>query len=129
MKPNDYIIIIEDESPAQRIARTGEKHSKRNHPQRQHKVAFVDVVETVNGENVRLKNDKTAEFDNQGVETAASRSQRAARGEPTRRALIAPQNVFALPKGMQATIDWVSLDSQTLNALELYDRGVRQSRG
>lgn len=118
MRSGDYIIIIDDESPAQRVERTREKTSKRHMPSRTHWVAHPDVVDKVTGGKVKLKIDTGAEFDTKGRETAASRSSRANRGEPTRKALLCPRDVFQLPRGMEATISWVSLDSATLAAIQ-----------
>jgi hypothetical protein len=118
MRTGDYILIIEDESPAQRVERTREKASKRKAPSRTHYVAHADVVDKVTNKKVKLKIDKTAEFDDKGTETAASRSGRANAGEPARKALICPRDVFQLPRGMEATVAWVSIDSATLAAIQ-----------
>ena len=129
MKPNDYIIIIDEESPSQRVNRTGEKHSKRHTPSRTHQVAMLDVIDKVSNKKVKLKIDKDAEFDDKGVETKASRDKRIAKGEPPRKAYLASPDFFPLPTGMQAKINWVSLDDVTLTAIKAYDKGVRESRG
>ena len=123
MKPNDYIIIIDEESPQQRVNRTGEKHSKRNHPSRTHSVAMLDAVDKVTGKKAKLKIDKDAEFDSDtGDETPQSRAKRVARGEPPRKAYRCPRDIFQLPRGMEATIRWVSLDSDTIKAIKKYDQ-------
>jgi hypothetical protein len=130
MQPGDYIIIVEDESPAQRVLRTGEKVSKRRQPSREHKVAFIDTVDKVNNKKVNLKNDVDAEFSaDSGEEIKASRGKREKVKAPTRRAYLASPAFFPLPTGMQAKIGWVSLDETTLTAIKSYDKTVRASRG
>jgi len=129
MRPNDYIIIIDEESPQQRVNHTGEKHSKRNAPSRTHYVAVLDEVKQVTGKKVKLKKDRDAEFEDNGDETEQSRAKRVAKNEPKRKAYLASPAFFPLPKGLQATINWVSLDDATLTAIKQYDKGVRESRG
>jgi len=128
MQPNDYIIIIEDETPQQRVARTGERFSKRRHPTREQLVGYPDVVASVSNGNVRLKTHKDAEFNSTGKETPSSRARRASQGKPTRRAYFCPQEVFQLPRGLQCTISWASIDTRTVDAIKAYHDAKMQGR-
>ena len=128
MKLNDHILIIDEESPLQRVNRIGEKHSKRHTPSRTHFVGILDEVVSVASKKVTLKNDTEAEFTDLGEETKKSRDKRVAKQEPARKAFIVSPTFFPLPKGMQAKINWVSIDEDTLTAIKAHDKGVREKR-
>jgi hypothetical protein len=130
MKPNDTVIFIEDEHPRDRAQRLGKPWRNRRPGRPINKVGHLDTVDKVTGKKAKFKKDKQADFDkDDGRELPDSRIKRERDGEPARRAYICPPNAFPLPRGLQATIESIELDDETIEAIKRYDSAVRASRG